>query len=206
MFIHIIVMDRQSSFLTHTTWSNFSKLLDQNRFHHITNHSQDQEEDFCSCSFTLDQSTLSPDLEDGNTMIGSEQWSGIMSSLLLSTLDSLRPDISHSSSVQSSQYSTMFTLTTNSNNWLTPGLIMLSFNKMLTWDTPKSNSNIIELILSTNTSRRGLLPISSATQSLTLMPISIRDVSQCWLKFRTSNKTISRVKWEILLTDQSKRY
>jgi len=195
MFTHTTAMDHQSIFLTHTTWSNSSKPLVQNRFHHTTNHFPDLEEDFCSCSCTLDQSTPFPDLVDGNTMTGSELWSGITSSLLPSTLDSSRPDISHSSSVQSSQYSIMSTPTTNSNKWQMSGPIALSCNKMLIWDTPKNNWNITELIKNMNSSRRGLLWISFTTPNSMLMLISTKDAYQCWTKSKTLRMPISRMNW-----------
>lgn len=53
--------------------------LDQNKFPHITKLFQDQEEELFSSVSMLDQLLQSQEWEDGNTTIGLEQWSGIMS-------------------------------------------------------------------------------------------------------------------------------
>jgi len=206
MSTHITVMDLQSTSQMLISWNNCSKPLDQSKYHHTTNHSQDPEEVSYSCSCTLVLLTLSQDLVVGSTMTGSEQWSGIMNSWLLSTLDLSRLDISHSSSVQSSQCSTTYTQSTNSNNWPTNGLIKLSSNKTLTWDTPKNNSSIIELIKSTNSSRSVQLSTSSTTQNWMLMLTSTEDVSVCWTKFKTSRVPTLRHKWRISLMTQLELY
>lgn len=149
-FIHIILKDLQSICHIFISWEHCSKLLVQNKFHHITKHWLDQEEVSFSLVCILDQLTQSQDLVDGNIMIGWELWSGIMSSLLDFILVILRWDISLISLVQNSQFSTMSTQDMNTPSSQTNGLIVAKWSKINIWDTPKSNLNITELTKNTN--------------------------------------------------------
>ena len=154
--IHITAMDHQSSCLTCTTSRICSRLLDQSKFLLITRLFLDQEEDLFSSEPTLLQLTQLQDLEDGSITTGWELWSGITNSFSLTTWDISKWDISLTSSVLNSQYSTMYTLNTNTFNSPTCGLIPLRCNRTLTWDILRSNSSMPELIKNTNSLKREL--------------------------------------------------
>jgi len=150
MCIHIILRDHQSICQTFTSWKLCSKLLVQNKYHHITKLWPDQEEALSSLVYILDQLTLFQDSEDGNIMTGWELWSGITSSLLDFTLVILRLDISLTSSDQSSQFSTMSTQDMNTPSSPTNGLIQPRWSKINIWERPKNNSSITESTKNTN--------------------------------------------------------
>lgn len=148
MFTHITAKNIHWSILNTTIWKLYSRLLVQSKYHLIMNLFQEAEEVFYSCSSILEQLTLFQDSEDGHTTNGSELWSGIMNIWLLSTSDISRLDISLISLVQSSQPSTTYIPDTKSNNSAQCGLIKLKNSKLPILDQPKSNLNLLELILS----------------------------------------------------------
>lgn len=155
-FILITAINILLSSVTCTTWKLFSTLLVLSKSLLTMSLFPEVEEDFCSFSSILGQSTQFPDSEDGQTTNGSEEWSSIMSIYSHSTWDISKLDTLLTSLDLSLQSSTTFTLIMKLNNSPNSGPMSLKRSSCNIWDTQRSSWNSWDLTLNMTLSRKEL--------------------------------------------------